>query len=79
MISTKRLIDELEYVYPNGLQISNGVGIMNSTKAIYIRKSLIYLFSMGDAFLFSSANGYTKEEFVIEYNICNWKIEEIIS
>jgi hypothetical protein len=79
MISTNQLIDELEYANPSGLQISHGIGIMNSTKAIYIRKSLIYLFSLEDAFLFNPANGYTKEEFTSEYIDSAWKIEEVIS
>ena len=79
MISTYQLIDELDCVHPKGLQICHGVGIMTSTKAIYIYKSLIYIFRIEDAFLFEPLNGYTKEEFTSEYSNTIWAIEEVIS
>ena len=79
MISTSKLIEELERISPNGFQLSYKFGLINSTKAIYYKNLKIYIFNIGDEFFFKERNGYTKEEFLEKYSNCFWEIELAIS
>jgi hypothetical protein len=78
LVSSIELIQRLEKVSPDGFQISYRHGILNSTKAIYIRKEKIYLFNMEDKFSFRPDSGYEKNEFIEIYNGCSWILEDVI-
>ena len=79
MISTSKLIEELERISPNGFQLSYKFGLINSTKAIYYKYPQIYIFNINEDFTFNKRNGYNKREFMKEYHNCYWEIELVIS
>lgn len=79
VLSTTKLIQELEQISPNGFQVSVRTGVLNSTKAIYFHQSLIYLFNMEDDFKFKSQYGYKIDEFLEAYVNQYWEVECIIS
>ena len=79
MISTQKLIDELEEIKQEGFQVSCRMGLLNTTKAVYIYQSQIFLFNMEDKFSFKKGMGYSRNEFLEEYGNYYWLIEETIS
>jgi hypothetical protein len=78
LVSSEELIQKLERVSPDGFQISYKNGLLNSTKAIYIKKGKIYLFNMEDNFSFKKNSGYKEVDFIELYHGCLWVIEDTI-
>ncbi len=78
-VSTPDIIEKVKAVSPNGIQVSNGIGRLNSTSAIYYKKKVIFIFRMEDNFKFKKDYGYTEDEFLEEYLKYNWLIEDTIS
>lgn len=79
IVSTKELIDRLIGIAPLGFEISRRSGMMNSTKAIYYRKELIFYFDMNDDFSFRKSNGVSVDIFVERHVNQLWLIEQTIS
>lgn len=79
LVATSKLIDELDKVYPEGLQLSYSMGVLNSTKAIYKKHEKIYLFNMEDDFIFRESTGYERDEFLTKFCDYFWNIEMVIN
>lgn len=78
-VSTVELIKKLKEVTPQGFEVSNSVGALSTTKAIYIKKRQIFLFGMEEDFIFKKEYGYTEVEFVEEYSSRFWVIAMTIN
>ena len=78
-INTISLIEKLKtIIFPDGFELSVRHGILSSTKAIYLKDELIYLFNMEDEFDFNPKQfGYSEYEFLKEYGNYFWTIEEL--
>jgi hypothetical protein len=79
MLSTDKLIGELERISPSGFQVSVRIGVLSSTKVIYLHQSSIYLFNMEDDFKFKPKYGYSVNEFLEAHANQLWEVEETIS
>ena len=79
IITTQKLLDNLIAMEGMGLQISRRHGILNSTKCIYYKNELIFLFNISDNFRFLKSNGMSTTFFLEQYKDQQWIIEEVIS
>ena len=79
IVETNQLLKKLEQIEPEGLEVSTRMGILSSTKAIYKRKGLFYIFMMEYDFSFEEDIGYIKTEFLEKYKNWYWKVEQTIS
>lgn len=78
IIRTNQLVKKLEQIEPDGLEVSTRMGLLITTKAVYKRKDLIYIFLMEYDFCFDEGIGYTKTEFLKKYKNWYWKVEHTI-
>lgn len=78
-LTTIDLIYELSQIEPNGVQVSIGVGLLRSTKALYKSENLFFVFDMTEDFIFDPRFGYTMAEFKEEFRNYLWTIEQTIS
>lgn len=78
-INTTQLLNELKKVAPDGFEISANMGLLSTTKAMYFKNELVFIFLMEYDFIFDPEIGLSPEEFKKEYKNWMWKIEQIIS
>ena len=74
-ITTKELIQILWEDDNPGHQISRKSGLLNTTKCIYQKDNLIYLFDVSEKFAFDPNNGFTANEFERCYRDEKWLYE----
>ncbi|MCD6010248.1 MAG: hypothetical protein K0Q79_110 [Flavipsychrobacter sp.] len=79
IITTNGLISILTNDVSIGHQISRRHGILNSTKCIFIKNNLIYLFDVSENFRFNKKNGISIHDFQTEYKDVKWIYEEPIN
>jgi hypothetical protein len=78
ILTTDKLVELLLKGASPGYEVSRRFGILNSTKCIYYKKGLIFLFDITEDFVFKKANGYTAEEFTSECKNEKWLLEMAI-
>lgn len=77
-INTTQLLNELKKVSPDGFEVSTNMGFLSTTKAIYFKNGLVFVFLMEYDFIFDTEIGLSTDEFKKEYENWMWKIEQII-
>lgn len=78
-VKTKKLVEMLNEIDPKGFQISRRHGLLKTTKCVYKRDKLIFLYDISEEFSFSLSDGYEKKEFLRMYAEEEWIIELAIS
>ncbi|MCZ8229193.1 hypothetical protein [Flavobacterium sp.] len=78
-LNTKQVIEKIKVIEPNGIEVRLQMGILTSTKAIYYKKNMVYLFSIDEVFKFSIERGMKKKYFLEKHSNWIWQIEQIIS
>ncbi|MES2796918.1 MAG: hypothetical protein V4683_13190 [Bacteroidota bacterium] len=79
IVNTRELIEKLILLDPNGLEVSTRMGFLTTTKAVYHKKGLFFIFNMEFDFSFKLENGIKEEDFTKKYEKWFWEIDQIIS
>jgi hypothetical protein len=79
LVSTDQLVQNLIKISPLGYEVSIRHGLLRSTKCIYQKDDIIFLFDMFEEFILDKENGVPKQQFVLEYIDWIWDIEQTIS
>jgi hypothetical protein len=77
--TTQELIEILTKNRNTGYQLSKRHGLLNSTKCIYLKATLVYLFDISEEFIFDTENGYEVSQFISAHADVIWIIEDPIS
>ena len=77
-MNSQELLEKLKLITPEGVEVCNAMGLLSSSKAIYYRKKLVFVFRMEYNFSFKKENGLTEEEFLENYKKWNWRAEQVI-
>ena len=74
-ITTEELIRIIYSKPDSGHQISRKSGLLNTTKCIYQKDNLIYLFDINEVFAFDDEHCYLLNDFKNLYENANWIYE----
>ena len=78
IVTTLELVKKLKEVKPDGFEVSLRMGMLSTTKAVYLRRGRLYVFQMEYDFNFSWEIGFKEDEFLKKYYNTYWKIETTI-
>ena len=78
-LNTKQVIEKIKVIQPNGIEVRLQMGILTSTKAIYYKKNMVYLFSIDEVLKFNIERGMKKKYFLEKHSNWIWQFEQIIS
>jgi hypothetical protein len=79
ILNTIQILEKLKINEPDGLEVTLCMGILSTTKCIYFRKGLVYIFLMEQKFTFNKEAGMTEEYFLNKHLKWMWEVEQIIS
>ncbi|MFC3811627.1 hypothetical protein [Lacihabitans lacunae] len=78
ILSTIELIIKLEEITPEGLEVLLHIGVLTTTKAVYLKNELIYIFHMEYDWDFKTNEGFSKKEMLEKYPKTRWKVKQVI-
>jgi hypothetical protein len=78
ILSTIELITKLEEITPQGLEVSLHMGILTTTKVVYLKNDLFYIFLMQYDWDFKNNEGFSKKEMLEKFPKTRWKVEQVI-
>lgn len=79
IVKTDYLIKKLLEITPQGVEVTLRFGILTTTKLVYYKNGLFFLFSIQEDVSFNKKLGRTPEHFSTYYEKTYWQIDQIIS
>lgn len=79
VVRTEELTKKLLEISPQGIEVTLRFGILTTTKLVYYKNGLFFLFSIEENISFNKKLGLTPEYFSMYYEKTYWQIDQIIS